>query len=471
MLVAHKPSSLSRSYDMPQEITDLFVYAIAQHLDPKSSRQSLISCTMVSRSFSLPARRQLYSAVHVSYFKQGNGPTDKQAPKYSLFKSLKEKLEGPTNFGSLIRKVHIDVSQSLIPLADDVELHSVFSALRIHSLNVDCFWMTGNNDTTWWSDMSLEIICLLASWTQLAKIRISHVRDLTMDFLPSLSVVSCLELVSIHFNNSASLEERDLDSEVTKPLQLHELFVHRSHDGFQEFRNRLQLDLSSLRRFQMSIFDRNEALIFSAIIQGSFKSLQLLDLYVNLSFSAATCILRKHLFSMLYGTDNKFLKGGIINIGNFSNLRKLRLRIQTGIQQIFPSMSDIFSLLHPPSKYPTRLEAIELLFNSIRGPGRPPQIFAPDTMNDSDADAWRSLHPTVLRQPHPNLRSLYLCLDLMIMKLPSWAPIDSSLIRDAEGVLAGKFKAYIEGSSEAIDRDILAWDIHAVAWENDFVRK
>ncbi|PPQ93072.1 hypothetical protein CVT25_011948 [Psilocybe cyanescens] len=470
MLVAHEPSSLFRSYDMPQEITDLFVYTIAQHFDPKSSRQSLIACTMVSRSFSLPARRQLYSAVHVSHFNQGNGPTDKQVPQYSRFKSLKERLEGPTNFGSLIRKVHIDVSQSLIPLADDVELHSVFNALRIHAPNVDCFWMTGNNDTTWWPNTSLEIACLLASWTQLVKIRISHVRDLTMDFLPSLALVSCLELISIHFNNSASLEGRVLGLEVTKPFQLHGLFVHRSHDGFQDFRNRLQLDLSSLRRFQMSIFNRNEALIFSAIIQGSFKSLQLLDLYVNSSFSAATCILREHLFSMLR-TDNKFLKGGTINIGKFSNLRTLRLRIQTGSQQMFPSMSDIFSLLHPPSKYPTCLEAIELLFNSIRVPGRPPQTFVPDTMDDSDADAWRSLHPAVLRQPHPNLRSLYLCLDLMIMKLPSRAPIDSSLMRDAEGVLAGKFKAYIEGSSETIAPDILAWDIHIVAWENNFVRK
>lgn len=166
-------------------------------------------------------------------------------------------------------------------------------------------------------------------------------------------------------------------------------------------------------------------------------------------------------------TNNQFLKGGPINVGQFSDLRKLRLQIQTGTSRIMLSMADIFSLLHPPSSYPTRLESIEILFNSVRGPGWPAQTFLPEDLDEDDAAVWRSISPTHLRRVHTNLRSIHIGLDLMLMEHPR-VPRTAESMHEDEALLEKRLTKYIRDSSGHIDAILT---VHVVVWEHRTFRK
>ncbi|KAJ3506291.1 hypothetical protein NLJ89_g6949 [Agrocybe chaxingu] len=376
---------------LPQEIIDTIIATLPRILAEKDAKQSLKACALVSRSFSHPARRCLWSKIRLAGHPAARANSRPEFSGEQIMLNMHEmrRMLLETDVVAFVRTLHIDVGETRRILDEANQMHSILDTLASMGTNIDTFWITGHPQRPFrWNNVPTKtvqsILSLLKQSPNLVNLRFSNITNLPLSVPTSIPAIRSLELnrtVLVLSDGSRALG-RLPDS----PLhRLDYLCIHR-------FINRLVADYPSLiteniTRFKVSVLDPNEALLAWKIISHTSRYLRCLDLMLR--------------------TGPPFLLTSPIDISDLPALHTLNLYIQTGSQVTIPSLDDIFGLLDPRSR-PTSLERLSVFFNCVA-----PHTLPVYLINILD-ESWQLLHPDVLREKHQRLKSVAVDLDLHV---------------------------------------------------------
>ncbi|KDR84529.1 hypothetical protein GALMADRAFT_206105 [Galerina marginata CBS 339.88] len=427
-------SITSQALQFPQEIIDLFIDYLYQELETKEAGEALVACSLVSRSFSAPARRRLWSTLVISEagvsslrvrsHRFGTNESELESALYLRLLSLRLLLERQSDFRLFIRRVRIEVGRVIHGDPEFTGLRSVVDGLRSRATNMDTLWITRmpNAKPMPWpvnkpsiiqpiiTPSIIQPIITLLSSVKFRCLRIEGVRDFPSDILTRCPSIRSLQLVSTTFKQKNSPPSRTSSYPSSQTLQLDELLVQYCLEGAYHEISQSNISLTRLKTFQASILSWQEGPIVQKLIKKAKFSLVSLEL---------TILERAHT-SWVPST----FAGGPIDLGWFPNLLNLRLHVEREDVRYLPSLGNTFRLLNPIT-YPTRLESIEITISHWHKPVLS-EVFHLYQIDDA---AWALFNPSILRNKHPHLRRLFIKLDL---GLGSPSHIFNSEKRDVE---------------------------------------
>ena len=278
--------------DLPPEIVELFIDGLSIHLGEIDSLRTLLSCALVSRSFSFPARRKLFSSIHFSMNPPILSPPESRFTRSrdSLFQrigSFSNLIDAGGALVLLIRELHINVDRGCFILEQQSGLHKVLDAVSHRSKNFETFSMSGPFSRPFsWNSIPTGTMESLTETILLPSLR--HLAFVDVEGIPISMVINhpcplSLSLIRSRF----ALHPRP--SESSSLLCLKSLWVDRYMrdfvDRFCRYRRNLHVE-----HLKAAIFDRQDAKAVWKFIQETKDCLASLDMYVR----ALLCMLRHH---------------------------------------------------------------------------------------------------------------------------------------------------------------------------------
>lgn len=270
--------------ELPPEIVELFIDSLSIHLGEIDSLRALLSCALVSRAFSFPARRKLFSSIHFSMNPPILSPPESKFTRSrdSLFHRIGSFSNLVDAEGSdlilLIRELHIEIDRGYFILEKQSGLHKVLDAVSRWSKNFEDFSISGPFSRPF-------------SWTSIPTITMESLTEAILS--PSLRHLAFMDVegvpISMVTNRPCSLSLSLIRSrfalyprpaESSSLLCLKSLWVDRYMrdfvDRFCRYRRNLHVE-----HFKAAISDRQDAAAVWKFIQQTKDCLTSLDLYVK----------------------------------------------------------------------------------------------------------------------------------------------------------------------------------------------
>jgi len=276
---------MSFGLDLPPEIVELFIDGVSIHLGEIDSLRTLLSCALVSRSFSFPARRKLFSVIHLSMNPPILSPPESRFTRSrdSLFQRIGSfsnliDARGALDLVLLIRELHINVDRGYFILEQQSGLHKILDALRNRSKNFETLSMSGPFSRPFsWNSIPTVTMESLTETTFLPSLR--HLAFADVEGIPISMVINhpcplSLSLIRSRF----ALHPRP--SESSSLLCLKSLWVDRYMRDFMDRFCRYRRNLH-VEHFKAAISDRQDATAVWKFIQGTKDCLTSLDMYVK----------------------------------------------------------------------------------------------------------------------------------------------------------------------------------------------
>jgi len=434
------------TYTFPQEIIDFFIAGLAEC----HAHESLVACTLVSHSFSHPARRRLFAKIRLV-----SPPSDSDSDKRSKKKTgrricdLCRLIAFPnSDFASLIRTLHIEIGETLRSPNNAHGIRSVLDtwiSLRLPRNRLETLSITAQSVGSFlWKKMGSKtsqcFLSLLDHSPNLVNLHFSNITN-----LPLSLITQCTRLQSLELYRTTIFVPRATASnfgQVIKPSSSHleYLCIHRHINGI--IAQYPDLLIQSISRFKVSVFNQKDALSAWKIINQSSGYLRCLDLCV-LSPSRSWASPNDIFHSML-SMNERFLSESLIDIGALPYLHTLNLHIETGKHCDIPPLDEIFTVLDPHT-HPTSIQTLKVFFNYTTS------LLLPAALLNLADKSWRVLHPNQLRDKHPGIRSVSIDMDLRVKPQRS----DRRLLSDIETELKDQIWLTILSSPDPLPSPVL----------------
>ena len=268
--------------ELPPEIVELFIEGLSIHLGEIDSLRALLSCALVSRSFSFPARRKLFSSIHLSLNPPILSPPESKFTRsrdslfhrIGLFSGL---VDAEGDLVLLIRELHIHVDQGHFILEQQSSLHKVLDAVS-QSENFETFSISGPFSRPFpWT--SIPTVTMDSLTETILSPSLRHLAFTDVEGVPISMVTNRPCPLSLSFIRSRfALHPRP--SESPSLLCLKSLWVDRYMrdfvDRFCRYRRNLHVEY-----FKVAISDRQDAAAVWKFIQQTKDCLNSLDMYVK----------------------------------------------------------------------------------------------------------------------------------------------------------------------------------------------
>jgi len=269
-------------FDLPPEIVELFIDGLSIHLGEIDSLRALLSCALVSRSFSFPARRKLFSSVHLSMNPPILSPPESKFTRSrdSLFQrigALSDLVDADGNLVLLIRQLHIGIDRGHFILEQKSSLHKILDAVN-RSKNFESFSISGPfSRPLSWTTIPTGTMESLAETILSPSLR--HLSFMDVEGVPISMVTNRPYPLSLSFIRSRfAIHPRP--SESSSLLCLKSLWVDRYMRDFMDRFCRYRRNLL-VKHLKAAISDRQDAAAVWKFIQQTKDCLNSLDLYVK----------------------------------------------------------------------------------------------------------------------------------------------------------------------------------------------
>ncbi|KIM36200.1 hypothetical protein M413DRAFT_318637 [Hebeloma cylindrosporum] len=269
--------------ELPTEIVDLFIEGLSIHLDEIDSLRALLSCALVSRSFSFPARRKLFSSIHLSMNPPILSPPESKFTRSrdSLFHriaSFSTLVDAGGDLVFLIREIHINVDRGYFILEQQSSLHKVLHVVIHRSRNLETLSISGPLSRPFsWSSIptgTMESLTKTILSPSLTHLGFTDVEGVPMSLVTNRLCPLSLSLIRSRF----ALHPRP--SESSSLLSLNSVWVDRYMrdfvDRFCRYRRNLHVE-----HFKAAISDRQDAAAVWKFIQQTKECLVSLDLFLG----------------------------------------------------------------------------------------------------------------------------------------------------------------------------------------------
>jgi hypothetical protein len=268
--------------DLPSEIVELFIDGLSIHLGEIDSLRALLSCALVSRSFSFPARRKLFSSIHLSMNPPILSPPESKFTRSrdSLFQRIglfSNLVDAESNLVLLIRELHIDIDRGHFILEQQSSLHKILDAVS-RSKNFESFSISGPFSRPFsWTSIPTGTMESLTETILSPSLR--HLSFMDVEGVPISMVTNRPCPLSLSFIRSRfALHPRP--SESSSLLCLKSLWVDRYMRDFMDRFCRYRRNLH-VEHFKAAISDRQDAAAMWKFIQETKDCLNSLDMYVK----------------------------------------------------------------------------------------------------------------------------------------------------------------------------------------------
>lgn len=277
------PTNMLLGLELPPEIVELFIDGLSIHLSEIDSLRTLLSCALVSSSFSFPARRKLFSSIHLSMnppilSPPGANFTRSRDSLFHRIGSFSNLVDPGCDLVLLIRELHINVDRGYFILEQQSGLHKVLDAISHRSKNFETFSISGPFSRPFsWTSIPTGTMESLTETILSSSLR--HLEFIDVEGIPISTVTNrpcplSLSLIRSRF----ALHPRP--SESSSLLCLKSLWVDRYMrdfvDRFCRYRRNLHVE-----HFKAAISDRQDAVAVWKFIQQTKDCLTSLDMYVK----------------------------------------------------------------------------------------------------------------------------------------------------------------------------------------------
>ncbi|KAF9525792.1 hypothetical protein CPB83DRAFT_908901 [Crepidotus variabilis] len=454
LVLGPNPPSLAMNSQIPQEI----VNAIVDNLSCKAvDRTSLLACTLVSQSFSGPARRHLFSTISIRW--KQNKSVEAQV------RQLLSMISSRSDLRFLVRSLLIEdlghnrSNPSVARAMDDTsDLFNLLQALTgVHSplraLYLYCY-STSTNLYTSWQDIGVQTrSALMSIFPQLTFLRLREVREVPFTILKDMPLMETLELCQV------SLEGEDEKSTLCKLgrvdtidslRRVTSLRVDGGLSKLLEYSTAAGLDFPKMKLFRTLVSDSEDIHAVWNLTQ-KFDSMNSLEM-------------------KLY-TDCSYMSHSPVDLGRLSHLQSLCIRLCPLRASDNEALPHAFNLLYPPTR-PTSLSTLKIVLSS-------PYILssAEDFLPEQIGSSWAVLHPEKLLDVHPTLTSVEVEVDLSQsavkwthapnVRPPSKAQVLSSLTKRLQKSIFGSEDPISSSSSFEKPMNIITFSLKAPGCLND----
>ncbi|CAA7262174.1 unnamed protein product [Cyclocybe aegerita] len=380
----------------PQEIVDNIVGAVTTDPVNADSRKALIACTLVSQSFSHPARKLLWSEVDLSTLAQrcDSAQVRNRVPEFcTLLKDPAASLL-PLIHSLRIRAPYLERMLQVCPEVLEVFAASnLQSEVRVETITLESVELPISVEYLW-DNMDWCEEALMAKLFQLPSLK--HLRFSHLAGVPFSLVVDCPSLRSLEaIHTSFTFAPRSTPGlqAITqrRALNLNYLMLHEVKlAGYGAYSP--EIFAKTVTDLKASILLPSDAAAMWKLLQRSSSNLQSLELLLRM--------------------DARFLAQSPINLGELHALKHLTLRIQTGTHSQMPPVDDIFSLPIPSTSHFT-LNTLDIVINA--------SVTSVEVRSflDLQQDAWRALSPSTVSRRSPALRKVTVHMVMITTKYPS----------------------------------------------------
>ncbi|KDR65869.1 hypothetical protein GALMADRAFT_273840 [Galerina marginata CBS 339.88] len=385
--------------NLPQDIIDSIIERLpnGQYDYSLSTRNVLVACNQVSRSFHRPARQQLFSTVHIAFPRpdlKGKQKARDREKKWAGFihKKIKELLallHDLSDVVTLVRTLHVELEASTALMGDDSGLIDVLELLFEQAINLSSFCFAGHEQReVEWIDIGARTrvsIMKLCQSGRADSLKFENFSELPVDIIIGCAPLKSLELVRIVF---AVSEAQSPGSTATwTPSQLAHLSIRKGVTEFERMCLSIGAKLSTITVFRVSIDNQQHATVARDVIQRNSQTLAILDLE----------------YSRL---DLEFLYRRSIDFGLLPALHTLRLRVSASPRPTLPTATDLLRFMKRTSR-PSSIKAITIIYSTT--------MVDSDTFIPATSPTWQSLHPERLHENHPDLEKLQVWLDVRLV--------------------------------------------------------
>jgi len=279
----------------PQELVEAFIERLMIDVEHHTLRMPLISntllsCALVSKSFSAPARKHLFSSISLDPYQpsvQFKVDRIRRSPEdiTRRIKALGELLANEdSDLRRLITSFHLDVDEDQAIFHDSPAIKTTLRILVSTACNLKNFNLTSAlKPTLSWTTIRTEIQELLSTICHspsIKSISFGHLSDLPVDLILGNPCIESLWLVQTTFSNSPDVLTTS-SVEVATPTTIKCLNIAFYLTEFWDHFSTIDRIFSGVEDFGTSIYTETEVGIFKTVLERMPRSLKSLDLYVK----------------------------------------------------------------------------------------------------------------------------------------------------------------------------------------------
>ncbi|KDR74521.1 hypothetical protein GALMADRAFT_591596 [Galerina marginata CBS 339.88] len=277
----------------PQELVNAFIECLI--IDRSHALQmpplvftTLLSCALVSQSFSAPARKHLFSSISLDLYKpigksQGNKVPRSPEDVSRRIKVLGELLANEeSDLRPLITSFCLEVDEAQTIFDDSSGVHTVLRLLST-ACNLKSFKLTSTiQPELSWTNLRMEVRELLTTFCcspSIKSLSVSHFSDVPVDLVLGNPRIASLWLVQTTFSKSPGfITSESSPVEVTPPTTIKRLNISFYLAEFWEHFSSIDRIFSDIENFGTSIYSQTEVGIFKTVLDRMPRSLKSLDL-------------------------------------------------------------------------------------------------------------------------------------------------------------------------------------------------
>ena len=280
----------------PQELVEAFIKCLlidgeyhAFRIPPLVSN-TLLSCTLVSKSFSAPARKHLFSSISLDPYQPSvQFKVDRilRSPEdiTRRIKALGELLcNQDSDLRRLITSFHLDVDEAQAIFNDSPGIQTTLRILVSTACNLKNFnLISAHKPMLSWTKIRTEIqevLTIICHSPSIKSISFAHFSDLPVDLILGNPCIQSLWLVQTIFSNSPNVITTS-SVEVAIPTTIKRLNISFNLTEFWDHFSTVDRIFSGIEDFGTSIYSQTEVGVFKTVLEQMPRSLKSLDLYVK----------------------------------------------------------------------------------------------------------------------------------------------------------------------------------------------
>ena len=251
---------------------------------------TLLSCALVSKSFSAPARKHLFSTISLDPYQPSvqfkvdrvlRSPEDINR----RIKALGELLANEdSDLRRLITSLRLDVDEAQTIFNDSPGMKNTLQILVSTACNLKNFNLASAlQPMLSWTKIRTEIqelVTTICHSPSINSISFAHFSDLPVDLIFGNPCIESLWLIQTTFSNSPDIITTS-SVKVAIPITIKRLNIGSNLTEFWHHFSTVDRIFSSIEDFGTSIYSQMEVSIFKTVLDRIPRSLKSLDLYVK----------------------------------------------------------------------------------------------------------------------------------------------------------------------------------------------